>query len=361
MNISSLTELVDIARDDTPESRNMLISSINNICLASGREMSAREKDLIYDIVAQLLQAVELQVRENLAASLAEQQDVPKELVLALANDVIDVARPVILKSKILEDQDLIQLILEKAEQHQLAVSSRPDISEDVSETLVETQNVEVITSLLHNDSANIYTETIDKLVDDSQDVENYQEALIKRKELHQDMAKRMYGFVGDALKEHLELRFSEEDMSIELEDAVAKAVNDAMEETSFNDGLDEILDRFSPNYTANARGMVVALRDGDVFKFEELFADFSGLGHSFVTRILYDEGPNSLAICCRACGVSYQDFSDILCLLKNNANPHIFASNPLYKKTMDYFEKMDGEGAVKVLNSWRESYPPIH
>ncbi len=359
MNISSLADLVSIAHDDSPDSRNMLVESINSICLSSGKEMSQREKSLIYEIVSQLLQVVETQVRQRLATSLADQDDVPKELVMVLANDVIDVAYPVIIKSKVLEDQDLIQLILEKAEHHQIAVSERDDISEDVSETLVETQNVKVITSLLHNETAHIHIDTVDKLVDDSASVIDYRLGLINRKELHQDMAKRMYSWVGDALKEHLEDRFSEADMNIELDQAVTEAVESALSEDIFTDedGLDQIFDDYNNGgYRPAPRVLILALRDGDIFKFEEIFRDFVNMDNSSVTRLLYDTAPQSLAIACKASGMGHQDFSDVLCLLKNNANPGVFAGDPAYKKTMDYFDRMNAKGAIKVLDSWRES-----
>ncbi|MDX1738584.1 MAG: DUF2336 domain-containing protein, partial [Alphaproteobacteria bacterium] len=284
----------------------------------------------------------------------SDRSDVPRELMVALARDEIDVAYPVIIKSKLLEDEDLIQLILERAEEHQLAVSKRDGLSEDVSDSLVNTQNSTVITSLLHNDTASIRAETIGNLVDDSETITGYRAALVKRRELEDHMAKKLYQWVGEALKESLELRFSETDMSADLEDAVSSAVSEAMYEGTFSEDLDTALEEYSPSYKPLPRTLVQALREGDVFRFEELFCDLTELPHNMVTHILYDKGPEALAICCKASGLGVQDFGDILCLLKNSANPKAFEETPVYEKMIAYFIKMNQDGAVKVLESWQ-------
>src|SRR3546814_5968999 len=60
------------------------------------------------------------------------------ELQSVLANDEIEVAQAVLERSKVLQDQDLIDVVLRRAEEHRMAIALRNDVSAAVAEALVE-------------------------------------------------------------------------------------------------------------------------------------------------------------------------------------------------------------------------------
>jgi uncharacterized protein (DUF2336 family) len=119
----------------------------------------------VFDIFYTLIRDVELDVRARLAEQLAERDDVPHDLITFLASDEIAVAYPVLVSSELLNDNDLVLLINEKAREHQLAVTKRHWLSPDVSVVLVQTGDLAVVVSLLSNDGAEIYPETAERLV----------------------------------------------------------------------------------------------------------------------------------------------------------------------------------------------------
>ena len=92
---------------------------------------------------------MELGVRRDLAQRLAYRRDVPRDLVVSLANDEINVAYPVLVESVVLEDADLIAIAYNQPASHQIAVTLRERISPDVSGALIESRNVDVIDTLL--------------------------------------------------------------------------------------------------------------------------------------------------------------------------------------------------------------------
>lgn len=355
---ADVQELVSLARDRTGASRNLLLERINAIYLGSGRHLSARERELVFDIFSYLIRHVEVQVRKAISAALSEQGDVPKNLVLTLANDVIDVAEPVVVRSRLLDDGDLIQLILDQAEQHRLAVTQRDDISEDVSQALVDHSGSDVIKSLLRNEGAKLSGETVEKLVDRSMDEEEYQQLLVKRHELTTDMARRMYTWVSDAMRDVIESRY--EEIGAELDESVNQAVAEALKSDVFQDPDDT----YEPptggsglkGYRPHPKTLVKALKEGDIFLFEELFRDLTDLSEASVTRVLYDSGPEALAIACKACDVDEYVFGQIISYMHGGGDIEQYQTSPQFLKSVDYFKRIDAAGARRVLQAWRDT-----
>ena len=149
----------------------------------------------------QLIHDVEVSVRRALAERLSEQPLAPHELVIALANDEIEVAHPLLVNSDVLQDLELIEIIRNRTLEHQLAIGIRKSVSEEVTDALIATDSVDVIKTLLENHHAKISQRTMEYLVEQSQRVDTYQNPLLRRPDLDTTLAKRMYWWVSAALR----------------------------------------------------------------------------------------------------------------------------------------------------------------
>lgn len=78
--------------------------------------------------------------------------------------DDIEVARPVIEHSRALTQNDLIEVIEAKSQDHMMAVTKRPDIGEKVSSVLVAKGEDRVLVSLLQNDTAKMDRQTFERV-----------------------------------------------------------------------------------------------------------------------------------------------------------------------------------------------------
>src|SRR3546814_18288928 len=85
---------------------------------------------------------------------------------MQLAGDTIEIAHPMLARSQVLQDDDLVSLILAQDRQHGMAISKRPDISAAVSETLIETGDAKIIASLLETETAQVRPEALARLAD---------------------------------------------------------------------------------------------------------------------------------------------------------------------------------------------------
>ncbi len=118
------------------------------------------------------------------------------ELISLLANDRIEIARPVLLRSPVLRDEDLVTIVKLRGREHILAIAMRPRLSEFVSDACIETGDDEVIEGLLRNNGSEISKKAFSYLVAESERVDRFREPLVCRADLPQDLAMRMFWWV---------------------------------------------------------------------------------------------------------------------------------------------------------------------
>jgi uncharacterized protein (DUF2336 family) len=220
--------LLAMARDKSVAGREALATAVTDIFGTKTGALTERELALMHDILTKLIRDVEKSVRRILAARLADLPDAPKDIVIALANDEIDIARPVLQRSSILQDIELIEIIRHRTLEHQLAITLRKEISEGVSNALVEAGNTDVIQSLLENQSAAISEKTMEYLVEQSERVDSFQNPLVRRKDLSPALAKRLCLWVSEALQAHLVETYGIEKTA--LDEALRQTVEDVVQ-----------------------------------------------------------------------------------------------------------------------------------
>ena len=201
-------ELLDLARDRSVASRTRLVETVSDLFFDKKSTLSDRERALMTEILRRLIHDIEMSVRRTLAERLAAEPDAPSELITQLANDEIEVAYPVLVKSSVLQDAELIEIIHQRTLEHQLAITTRERLSRTVSDALVNTGHTDVIKALLENHGAEIGHATMEFLVEQSKRIDAYQNPLVARPDLPGELAKRMYWWVSAALRRHLVAAF---------------------------------------------------------------------------------------------------------------------------------------------------------
>ena len=148
-------------------------------------------------------------VRRVLAQALHTLPDAPHEVVLTLVRDPeISVAGPVLEFSPVLTDEDLLSVIASSPMTACLvAISNRLNVGEEVSNALVGSGQVDVITALLRNESAQVREEALDAIIDAAPQRPSWHEPLVHRRGLPGKAALRIAEFVALSLLETLAKR----------------------------------------------------------------------------------------------------------------------------------------------------------
>jgi uncharacterized protein (DUF2336 family) len=356
MTRSETRQLFELARDKSVAARQTLAATISDLFFARGDFLTDRERSLMSEILRQLINDIESSVRRALAEKLAHQSNVPRDLILALANDEIIVAQSILMHSEVLRDEDLIEIIHHRTLEHQLAVAMRNAVNEPVTDALVETGNVDVIARLLENHAARVSRETMAYLVEQSQRVDSYQNPLLRRPELDPDLARRMYWWVSAALRQHILDNFSikPSDFDDALEASAGELARAAA--TQPQRKSERLADSLLPIETVTPDLLVETLRQGEIALFEAMFAKLTGIRPLLIRRLLFERGGEALAIACRAIDIKTPVFASIYLLSRKARPSEPPPAHGEITRILGFYETMSAEAAAQVASAWRRS-----
>jgi uncharacterized protein (DUF2336 family) len=151
-----------------------------------------------------LAELVEVEARAHVAKILAPLQRAPGTVVVKLANDDIEVARPLLEFSSVLSDDDLIDIIEKQSEAHREAIAGRSSVTERVSEAVVEHGDSSTVIRLVRNANAEIGRTTLEKLVARASQDEAIAEDLRNRAEIDWKSLRGEIDSVADKVLETL-------------------------------------------------------------------------------------------------------------------------------------------------------------
>jgi uncharacterized protein (DUF2336 family) len=349
-------ELLGLARDKSVEGRTRLVQIVGDLFFDTDTVLRETERTIMSDILRQLIHDVEMKVRQVLAERMASEAGAPRDLVSALANDQIEVAHPILTQSTVLQDMELVEIIEHRTFGHQLAIAMRETVSETVSDALIETGNVDIIKTLLENDSADISGKAMEYLVEQSEKIDDIQVPLVNRTDLGPDLAKRMYWWVSAALRKHIVEHYRIDEA--ELDDKIQDTIHDILggpgdiDDTPLRKSQ-ELAEKLQNAKAITPQLLIQTLRQGEVILFEDLLSQVTGLRTKLIRRFVFEPGGEGLAIACRAAEIDKPDFASIF-LLSRSARPGDKVVDPNeVSRVLNFFDRIGIETARKVVQRW--------
>jgi len=346
--------LLELALDKSLEGRRELTATIGDLFNNQDEVLSERERALMTDILRKLIHECEMAVRRDLSERLSSAPNPPHELIVALANDEIEVAEPILRASAVLRDAELVGVIRHRTQQHQLAIAMRRSLSEYVSDALVETGNIDVVKVLLENPDAQISEATMEYLAEESRRVDTYQEPLLRRDDLSPALAARMYLWVSAALRSHILENFDIEPSRIDDHLEQAAGGPESQQGVPKKDKPAEFLARrLTEQRKITPDFLIQVLRQGEVPLFEALFGELSGLKAPRLQNVLYDSGGEGLAIACRAMAMPKPTFATIFLLSRRGRTGNQIVDPRELSRALLLFDKIAPIAAAEVMKGW--------
>jgi len=346
--------LAQLAANPQGTSREEIFLAVASLYRVQGTHLTARERELMRDILERLAENVEMTIRIALAERLADDITAPHDLILLLADDRVEVARPLILRSALLSDSDMLNLIAEASIAHHEVVAQRPNIGERVSEALSKSEAESVLVALVKNATARIASHTYETLVEKSQRFAGIQEPLIYREDLPPILATRMVGWVSDALKTHIANNFDVAAGKINKAlDDVDTALNSAPPPPSVTptEGAQKLIDKLSGAGQLKAGFLLRVLHQGQADLFDLAFARLLELNLNDMRKALYDGGPSSVALACRAVGIDRSVFPTVFNLSRAARGLHATLTHDQRIEVDGIFSKYDKQAAIRRLH----------
>lgn len=338
MNLAMSSEsLLELAKSRQPADRERLLLAIADLCDAPHPDDVLKAtvvQGLLSSIFMSLVVEAERTIRHRLSQKLASAAWAPNALINVLALDDIEIARPIIARSPVLRELDLVRLLVEATIEHQIEVARRPHLTQTVVAAILEQAEPAVMAALAGNYTAELSAADMDELVEASRQVAAMRMPLSQHPKLTEQLAKRLYLWVGLALRDGLAERFRL-DVSA-FDPALAASVNEALydlspEETpnTIREGERDLMDQrlveklhaagqLRPAY------LVRALREGRLGLFAAALAILGRFETQQVQATLDSDRPELLALACAAVGIDRSVFPDILELTRklNDGRP---------------------------------------
>jgi uncharacterized protein (DUF2336 family) len=223
-----------LAADQDLQVRQVLAQKIVSLVPHLSAEGKDTARDLTLQVLSKLAEDQASRVRQVIAEAIKDTAAVPAELVLKLARDVeIRVAAPVLERSPLLSDTDLLEIIGAGPIRGALeSIARRRDLGADVSEAVVAASvdrpaEAAVITALLNNDSAQIREATLDRILDQAPQRALWHRPLVTRPKMPMQALARLADFVSASLLDLLQER---PDIDTETAQSIARKVQERLQ-----------------------------------------------------------------------------------------------------------------------------------
>ncbi|MGQ3040554.1 MAG: DUF2336 domain-containing protein [Brevundimonas sp.] len=200
---SRLPELIALAQEPSSESRRALLRELTESFFGAATR-SPSEMALYDEVLSGLAREMEAGVRAELAQRFADAADAPVGLVRRLAADEPDVAVPVLTRSPVLTETDLLAIARSQGQAHLRAVSGRSDVTEALSDLIVQRGDDETLGVLLRNDDARLSQATARTAVERAKVNPALHEAAVQRRNLPPELLNEMYFVVETRLRQQI-------------------------------------------------------------------------------------------------------------------------------------------------------------
>lgn len=314
-DMSDMGRLAQLAANPQDTTREEIFLAVASLYRVQGTHLTATECDLMRDILRRLTRDVEMAIRIALAERLADDPDAPHDLILLLADDRIEVARPIILRSPLLTDEDVLELIAECGIAHQEAAAARPNIGMQVTDVLAKSEAESVLVTLVRNVTAKISPMTYETLVEKSRQLASLQDPLARRSDLPQQLATRMCEWVSEAIKGYIVQNYAVEPKV--LNTAIAEAEvwiknEPAGPKNPPAESAQKLIEKLDRAGQLKAGFLLRVLHQGQIDLFDLAFAKLLALSLAELRQTLYERGPKAVALACRAVGIDRCVFNTV-------------------------------------------------
>jgi uncharacterized protein (DUF2336 family) len=284
-------ELVQrLLTDPSTETR---IEAASTVAQNFDAALGEAERTLAEDIFRTMIHDAEERVRLALSESLKDNDLLPHDIALSLAQDVGAVAEPLLQSSNVLNDDELIEIVHQQTANHRRAIASRRFVSRSVSDAVIDSGDDEAVATLVENDGAEISDGGLEKVVDIYGQQGRINSGLVRRTHLPLTVSERLVTLVSERMRSELVSRHELPD------DIAADLVLEARESATIGlleNGVDRmdtlhLVQQLHANNRLTPTMILRAACVGDMNFVELAFAEICKLKVSNVYHLLHRSG----------------------------------------------------------------------
>lgn len=191
-----------LAADPSPAKRGATMLAVAGVYRDGN--LTPEERDIAHAIINSVLPEAELDFRRRLAEAVKSTSYLDPIIARRLAEDVLEVARPILAECLTLSDADLVGVIESRSIDHARVIASRKELSADVSTALIRTDDETIVLRVAANENAAIPTLAYHRILDRFGEHAGITDAVAQRRALPMAVAERMTTIVTGRLLERM-------------------------------------------------------------------------------------------------------------------------------------------------------------
>lgn len=261
-------------------------------------------------------------VRLAMSEVFASSQKAPQVVVNALAADQVDVAYPVLTRSPMLLEDDLVDLIATGTPDTQVAIANRVLLSRPLAAAISEVGSAEACLTLLENPDADIALFSIDRIVERFGHLAAIRENLTARDDLPMTTRQALLSKLSQTLAGFVTGRnwLGTEHAEYAAREACEKATLALAAETPYEE-VAALMQHLRQSGQLTGGMILRALLSGNVVLFEEALAELSGVPLDRVTSYIHDKNISGFHALYRKAGlpdVAYPAFREAIAAMRD-------------------------------------------
>jgi uncharacterized protein (DUF2336 family) len=207
-----LRALEQLAKENSSEKRRELMCRLSDFLTDESDIFSDETIVLLSDILVSLVDQLDEPGRAELSRRVAPSRATPHKLARTLAMDEsVNVAVPILEKSPVLRDEDLVEIAGSNSEEHVLAITRREHISGCVTDAIIDNGTMKVLRSVAENAGAEITHSGFRRLVEEAPWAEGLMQALSQRTDVPKAVVKSAIAKMPQSHRERLQRLWSED------------------------------------------------------------------------------------------------------------------------------------------------------
>ncbi len=312
-----------VERNRANQSTSDLTIRLSELLLLPTTDLFPQSRALIDETLSELLPILDVQTKKQISNRVAGLGEAPSRVLHKLLLDDIAVARPILNKRKDIPDHVMLDVVKRGAKDHRVAIAGMRHLSGVVAHALVETDDIDIIKTVLKNKRVALEPETVDIILTRSKYTADYRLLLVEREDFTPSQAFHLFWWADSNTRLRILSRFalSRETIQRALHDLVS-AIKDNTAGTGVGEQIDNALSLVYgegevPERKAENLLPLIQEEGADTFLVE--MARLLEVSERTLARVRADTMGEPLAIFCKAGGMRRTEFRELIELLNED------------------------------------------
>jgi len=340
---SCLLEIEALSNETSSEKRRDVLRRVTDLFFLTTQQQTPDDIATFGTVMERIAYELEVEARAELSERISKIDNAPRRLVCRLATDDIAVARPVLERSRVLTDDDLIQIAKTRGQTHLHAISKRPELTAPVTDVIVERGESPVLKEVTKNKGAEFSRTGLGVLAEKARTDGKLLTALSLRGVLPPDLMKEIKQRVAQKIKTEMAGKYTKTDMA-NLESLIDEGAEN-LDLDCFKKSNDELQERAN-KHQLTEDDIVNLAKSWKLSETVHALSVLTGLDDRMISHCLLKAEIAALGIICKANG--FRSTTYLTLIQTRNGNDGIAARD--VAQAMREYDSLSVGGAERTL-----------